>query len=280
VIGPSPDAFTASAYAVSPIDDKLEEKRLAASLAHNVNNALTGVIGNLELALRVVQPESSVSDHLTRGLQGAYQIADLIHRIVQFALRTARAPSQEHLSLRRAALLAAATCDSVARGNGVQVALEGDSQACVMGDGRLLQNVLDQLIVNALDAVPNGGRVTIRVWEEAGMGRIGVCDSGPGFSSEARNRLFEPFFSTKSGGHLGLGLVICKEILESQHGSIYVTSSSEVGTVVTLALPLADAPARESDERELKVHPEAPQPGYREPHLSLAAIETPRLSNA
>ena len=68
--------------------DYSEERSLAASLAHNVNNVLTGVIGNLELALRVVGPESTVREHLDRGLGGACQIADLIRRIVGFARRS------------------------------------------------------------------------------------------------------------------------------------------------------------------------------------------------
>jgi signal transduction histidine kinase len=279
VIGPSVDALAASSLPVSTIDNKTEERRLAASLAHNVNNALTGVIGNLELALRISQPDSPVSDHVTRGLQGAYQIADLIHRIVRFALRTPRAPTRERLSLRRAALLAGADCDAVARHQGVRVVLEGESPAWVTGNGRLLHGVLDQLVANALEALPFGGTITFRVWEDAVGGKLSVHDSGPGFSAEARKRQFEPFFTTKSGGHLGLGLVICKEIMEVQNGSIYVNSTADVGAEVTLAMPLADAPDREFTENDLNVHREAPQPGYREPHMSLTAIDAQRLSN-
>jgi len=279
VIRLSVDALASSSSPISTIDEKAEERRLAASLAHNVNNALTGVIGNLELALRVAPPASSVSDHLTRGLQGAYHIADLIHRIVRFALRTPRAPVRERISLRRVALLAAADCESAARTQGVQVVLEGESPAWVMGNGRLLQTVLDQLNANALEALPRGGTITFRVDEDGLEGRLLVLDSGPGLSDEASIRQFEPFFTTKSGGHLGLGLVICKEIVESQHGSIQVTSAAGSGTTATLAFALADAATPESSERDLTVHCKAPQPGYREPHISLTAVEAQHLSN-
>ncbi len=274
---PSEAVLASSSSPISSTDDKAEERRLAASLAHNVNNALTGVIGNLELALRIASPESSVSDHLTRGLQGAHQIADLIHRIVRFALRTPRAPARERLSLRRVALLAAANHESAAGLQGVQIALEGESHAWVLGNGRLLQNVLDQIMANALEALPRGGTITLHVCEETASGRLSVSDSGPGLSADARNRLFEPFFTTKSGGHLGLGLVLCKEIMEAQHGSIQVTSSPGEGAAVTLAIPLADAPAQESTESTCNIHCQPPQPGYREPHISLAATDSQRV---
>ncbi|HEY1860906.1 MAG TPA: HAMP domain-containing sensor histidine kinase [Gemmataceae bacterium] len=279
MIRPSVDAPASSSSFLATLDEKAEERGLAASLAHNVNNALTGVIGNLELALRVAPPASSMSDHLTRGLQGAYQIADLIHRIVRFALRTPHAPVRERISLRRVALLAAANGEPAARLQGVQVVLEGESPAWVMGNGRLLQTVLEQLFANALDALPRGGTITFRIEEDAGEGRLRVLDSGPGLSAEAKVRLFEPFFTTKSGGHLGLGLVICKELIEAQHGFIEVNSATDRGATVTLAFALADVPTRESSDRDLGIHRQAPQPGYREPHISLAALDAQCLSN-
>jgi two-component system sensor histidine kinase HydH len=171
------------------------------------------------------------------------------------------------------ALLAAADLEANARQQGVQVVLEGESPTWVMGNGRLLQTVLEQLTANALDAMPQGGMITIRVGEEGMNGTLSVADTGPGLSAEAHIRLFEPFFTTKSGGHLGLGLAISKEIVEAQQGTIKLTSVGGEGMTVSLAFPLAEASLPEAREHDLSVQLQAPQPGYREPHITIYPAE-------
>jgi signal transduction histidine kinase len=238
--------------------------RLAASLAHNVNNALTGIIGHLELALHETPPESPLGRHLDDSLRGACRIADIIRRIVGYAYRSSLSPSRELLSLWWAASAAADRIDSEARRLGITVSLEGQSSGWLHGDTRLLQTVLDHLLVNALEAMPGGGALTLRLWEEAGQVRLSLSDTGPGLPEEARDRLFEPFFTTKSCGHLGLGLVLCREMVEALEGSLHLISVAGQGTTFTLSFPLVEAPSREPAVNATR--PSVKQ-GYSQPHL-------------
>src|SRR5260370_39537974 len=109
----------------APPGPEASMRHLAAALAHNVNNALTGVIGHLELALRDLPPDSPVRPHLSGSLAGAYQIADVVRRIVGFAFRSEISPSCDLLALSRAAAVAARRVDPVARRQGVDVGVAG-----------------------------------------------------------------------------------------------------------------------------------------------------------
>jgi signal transduction histidine kinase len=242
-------------------------RRMAASLAHNVNNALTGVIGHLELALRETPPESSLERHLNDSLHGACEIAAMVRRIVGYAFRSSTPPSRELLSLWRTASVAAERIDPEARRRGVAVTLDGQCAGWMRGNARLLQVALNLLLDNALEAMAKGGRLTFRLWEEAGRVWLSLADSGPGLPEETLDRLFTPFFTTKSCGHLGLGLVLCRELVEAQEGSLRVASVAGQGTTWNLSFPLVDAPIR-----DLQLN--CPRPGFKQgypqPHLDLS----------
>ena len=114
-----------------------------------------------------------------------------------------------------------------------------------------LQQVLINLIVNALQAMPDGGRLTLasRDWLEAGRcvgGEIAVCDTGQGIAAEDLSRIFDPFFTTKKGSGTGLGLSISYAIVERYGGHISVTSQPGDGACFTVHLRsearYADAP--------------------------------------
>ncbi len=122
----------------------------------------------------------------------------------------------------------------------------------VQGDPRQLGEVLVNLFVNALDAMPQGGRLSIRVtpdrlgtWEAARPAvRIDVADTGPGIPEAVRQRLFEPFVTTKASGS-GLGLAIAQTTIERHGGTIQVDSLPGRGTTFSILLPANEAP--ESD---------------------------------
>ncbi len=249
----------------SPIDPAV--RRMAASLAHNVNNALTGVIGHLELALRETPPESSLEGHLNNSLRGACEIAGMVRRIVGYAFRSAMSPSRELLSLWWTASVAAGRIDPEAGRQGIAVTLDGQGAGWMRGNARLLQAALDLLLDNALEAMSQGGRLTFHLREEAGRVWLSLADSGPGLPADTLNRLFEPFFTTKSCGHLGLGLVLCRELVEAQGGSLHVASVVGQGTTVTLSFPLVEGPTPEFPLN-------SPRPGFKQgypqPHLDLS----------
>jgi len=97
------------------------------------------------------------------------------------------------------------------------------------------------LIENSVQAMPQGGELSITAWTENGMAHVRIRDTGVGIDSENLGRIFEPSFSTKTGG-AGLGLPICKAIVEDYGGSIRIESEKGRGTTVEVTLPAEDAP--------------------------------------
>ena len=107
-------------------------------------------------------------------------------------------------------------------------------------DRLLLHRALTNIVENALHAMPSGGTLSIALALERGEMRIALTDTGIGMDAEAVSRLFEPYFSTKATG-TGLGLTIAKRNVELHGGRIEVSSQREVGTRVTIWLPLSEA---------------------------------------
>ena len=108
-----------------------------------------------------------------------------------------------------------------------------------------IQQVLLNLIINARQAMPNGGRLLLSVREnrESGFAEIALRDTGSGITAEHLPKIFDPFFSTKQSdengqGGSGLGLALCREVIEAHKGRIRVESTVGVGTQFTLKLPL------------------------------------------
>jgi signal transduction histidine kinase len=221
--------------------------RLAASLAHNVNNALTGVIGYLELALRETPRGGPAEGHMLSSLRCAQQAAEAVWRVVSFMDRP-RGPGQPAaVSLWEAA---ATTAEAVRREGrpGLEVRLGGDPTARAWADGRLLGQALEPLVHNAVEAMPAGGTLALEVASHGGRCSLSISDSGPGIPGAVLARLFEPFVTTKTSGHLGLGLAQCRDLVVSLGGDLRVTSAEGRGTTVTVVLPAAvdQAPVTES----------------------------------
>jgi signal transduction histidine kinase len=211
-------------------------RRLAASVAHHVNNALTGVIANLELALQPGDAASEQTAYLRAGLACALRAAEAVRGIVSFACHGPRTDALTIVSLRSLAERAAAELHARA-GSEVTIRVTGDPRGEALGSEPLLRSALGQVLSNALEALsPNGGTIELTIEDEEGRPCLRVRDSGPGIPDEVQERLFEPFVTTKPGGHLGLGLALCRELLAAQAGSVHVTAAPGEGTTVTLAL--------------------------------------------
>jgi two-component system, cell cycle sensor histidine kinase and response regulator CckA len=211
-------------------------RRLAAGLAHNVNNALTGVIGYLELALGEAPPDGELASHLRNSLSCAFRAAETVRRIVTYAVRPPPADALAVLSLREAArrVLAGFTPSVPAA---VMVQITGDSPGWIQADAALLDSALDQLLANAVEAMPHGGALTLHLHEEGDLCCLSVRDTGPGVAPEVIAQLFEPFVTTKAAGHLGLGLALCRELVRAQRGGLQVASVAGQGATVTLSFP-------------------------------------------
>jgi signal transduction histidine kinase len=107
------------------------------------------------------------------------------------------------------------------------------------GDPQQLQQVFLNILLNAAEAMPEGGTVTIRTWCDAGEGTVcvAVSDTGKGIPAELMERIFDPFFTTKVKG-IGLGLAVAKRLVEEHGGRIMVTDHKQGGATFTVVLPL------------------------------------------
>ena len=122
---------------------------------------------------------------------------------------------------------------------GVQVMVEESEPGVeVRGDRERLKSCLSNIAINALQAMPTGGKLSARIAKADGFVEIKVADTGVGISEEALSKIFEPYFSTKQTG-FGLGLAVTKTIVEEHQGSIAVESTPGVGTTFTVKLPAA-----------------------------------------
>jgi signal transduction histidine kinase len=235
--------------------------RLAAGLSHTVNNALTGVFGYLELGLRQATPGSPLHGHLENGLDCAVQAAAAVRRVVAFASRAQRGVAFETVALR---LLAREAADAIrARAvSGISVLLVADSPCYVQADSSLLRSALDELMQNALEAMPTGGMLTLHVEELDGRCHLSVSDTGPGLPPEIRSHPFQAFRTTKASMHLGLGLVLCRDAIQTMDGKLTLASVAGQGTTATLSFPVAAPVSR----------PDAAQPTGVAPPFSPSAL--------
>jgi signal transduction histidine kinase len=224
-------------------------RRLAGNLAHNINNTLTGVVGHLELALRETRPGTSLHEHLQRSLSCAHRIAEMVRRIVAFAFQPSGHGTLIPLTLRH---LAEHIVRELRPVPGTTISIQPESDGRIRSSQPLLLLVLDQLVSNSLEAMPQGGTLAIRIWEDSPCCCLSITDTGQGMSAAVQAQLFQPFFTTKCSGHLGLGLALCRDVLEALGGGIQIASVEGQGTTVTVAFPAAEHACAEGlpiDER-------------------------------
>ncbi|HME70600.1 MAG TPA: ATP-binding protein [Myxococcota bacterium] len=225
--------------------------RLAAGIAHDFNNLLTVVISNAHHISRNREASPQVTELARQILEAGNRSVELTRELLQLAKRSPRAPGVFDLVGGVEAILG--ILRTVA-GNQHQVELLGGVAAgSVFMDRSQLERMLVNLVVNARDAMPDGGAITLRVSEASPSGELGasrdhllleVIDTGVGMDAATRARIFEPFFTTKvRGSGTGLGLSIVYQIVSDCGGAIEVDSELGKGTTFRIHLPRVAAPA-------------------------------------
>ncbi len=223
--------------------------RLAGGIAHDFNNLLTGILGYSEIALSALSPDDPAHACLTEIRRAGERAAQLTAQLLGFARKQVIHPRP--LDLNATVRDAEALLSRLAGEDIVLETLLAPDLWPVSADAGQLQQLLVNMVVNARDAMPTGGRLVLRTRNEriasAGDGIpsgqwvvLEIRDHGVGMSEDVRARLFEPFFTTKPPGKgTGLGLAMCHGIVTQNGGHIGVESAPGTGTTFTIRFPRA-----------------------------------------
>ncbi len=214
---------------------------MAAGVAHDFNNLLSVILGRAELMLRRVREPAMVRD-LEAVRRAAQDGADTVRRIQEFT-RTRRTRAFERVDLgdvaREVIDLTRPRWELEAQSRGVRYEFSVDGVAPpVAGRPEELREVLTNLVTNAVDAMPDGGRCTVRLGAEPEWAVVSVRDTGVGMEEDMRRRVFEPFFTSKGPRGTGLGLAVSWGIVTRHGGTIEVDTVPGEGSTFIVRLPV------------------------------------------
>jgi signal transduction histidine kinase len=216
--------------------------QMAAHVAHEVRNSLVPMKLYLSLLRRRISDDSGSIDVLDKVTSGFTALEATVGDLLHFS----RQRDANRTSFRLNDLLAD-VCGSLSpqlEAQGIGVRIDCPVEVC-RADRDLLGRGLLNLVLNAVDAMPDGGDLLVTACHSSEGLEIEVADSGPGVPQEILDHLFEPFFTTKSSG-TGLGLAIVERIAQAHGGRAIAANCPEGGAAFTLVLPqLIQAPARE-----------------------------------
>lgn len=239
---------------------------LASGVAHDFNNTLSGILGRAQLLQRTDDPEK-----LKHGLEIIIKTAEdgakTVKRIQDFA-RQRRDHNFELVSIDQilmdASEITRPRWKNCAEASNIHITLHLhiESNAMVMGDDSELREVLVNMVFNAIDAMPEGGTLSLTTRIAGDSVIIKVVDTGVGMYPEVRSKIFDPFFTTKGKAGLGLGLAVSFGIIRRHGGNIEVESHYGKGTEFRITLPVAklgEKSVRQIEEPEMTVSSSAPR---------------------
>lgn len=217
---------------------------MAATLAHELNQPLSAISNYLKAAQRFVEgenPQSRGVDPMRKAAEQALRAGQIIRRLRDFVGRGENEKTVESLTklIEESSALALVG----AREHGVKVRFDQDSAIdLVLADRVQIQQVLLNLLRNAIEAMEGSPRRELKIDVRADgdeMALVRVHDTGPGIDPQIAEKLFQPFATTKSQG-MGIGLSICRNIIEAHGGRIWAESNADGGTTFSFTIPQAD----------------------------------------
>ncbi|HEY2883100.1 MAG TPA: ATP-binding protein [Pirellulales bacterium] len=217
---------------------------LVGTTTHEFNNVLMTILNYAKIGLR--HKDTPTRDKaLDKILAAANRAAKITNGILSFARN--RSSGIEPTDLTRVIADSLLLLEREMSKYRIRVETQLDAAPPALANGNQIQQVLLNLLINARQAMPNGGGILIKLGFDAATNTVElvVRDSGSGMPPDVMRRIFDPFYSTKAGpdasgkGGTGLGLSMCRDIIEAHHGRIRVESSVGKGTAFTIKLPTA-----------------------------------------
>jgi PAS domain S-box-containing protein len=219
--------------------------QMASGIAHDFNNSLSPIVGFAELLLRRPDlPRDTAQSYVQLINTAAHDAASIIRRLRELYRERAETVSEVPIDLRRCVdevvALTQPRWKNEALGRGVTIQMETDvaDVPVVQGDAPAIREMLANLIFNAVDAMPEGGTITVRARGEGARVRLEVKDTGTGMPDDVRQRCLEPFFSTKGQHGTGLGLSMVHATVEQHRGTLEIESELGRGTSFIVRLPV------------------------------------------
>ena len=213
----------------------------AGMVGHDLRNPLQTIINTIHLAKESIRspgtPGAQPDQRVEKALETIREQAEFMNKIVSDLQDYARQPKPTFVEydLKR---LIGETLSSIPVPSNVEVtSVVEPGFPRVSVDPSLLRRAFTNIIANALQAMPNGGQLRIKVWKNEHSAAISFQDTGKGISDEVQAKIFSPLFTTKEKG-VGLGLPVTKRLIESHNGDIKVSSKVGEGTTFTVEIPL------------------------------------------
>ncbi len=232
--------------------------KLISALMHDFNNFLSIIIGRAQL-LSVQTRDNNLAKHIEAIIKVSTQAADIIQRMNQFGMPI---PEKEFKNLdlnqviKEAVELTRSKWNEWSRLRGIKIDIDSSlaQLSPVFGNPAELREVLINMILNSIDALPKGGKISLRTWQEEENVFLSVKDNGLGMNEDAKKKIFEPFFSTKPEKGNGLGMTVAYSIILQHNGKIAVESEEGKGTTFIIKLPLSRV--KEEGEAQVIEQPE------------------------
>jgi signal transduction histidine kinase len=232
------------------VEDKTEEeqtKRLsiigqvAGMVGHDLRNPLQTIIGEVYLAEKELKelPDSAQKNNLQESIGAVAEQINYMNKVVS-DLQAFVKPVEVHKQTVNLKQLIVGLLGQIDIPTNVKTNMQVDDALTADIDTQLLKRVLINLVTNAVQAMPEGGELTIKTQtNNQGQIQLIVEDTGVGIADEIKHKIFTPMFTTKSKGQ-GFGLAVCKRVLEAQGGTISFESQVGKGTRFTIELPLTN----------------------------------------
>jgi signal transduction histidine kinase len=217
--------------------------RLAAGVAHEINNPLTGILLYGNMMLEKLEDNNPLKQHLKYVLEDANRCKEIVKNLLAYSRQNSPFKEQFELNSLVQSSLSLIEDHKIFKNFSLVKEL-ADYSILINADKNQLTQVIINLVMNAVDAMDDRGKLTIRTYrdEKAGMACLEVQDTGTGIPQEVISKIFDPFFTTKMPGKgTGLGLSTIYGIVKENNGRISVKETSHEGTTFILELPIKDS---------------------------------------